>query len=945
MAKRRPIFEGLEERLCMAAPSLQTSFSLPSSGSWTPTVYRASPLFVDIFNTGKDDLIAVAAGAQLVAYAENADGSATKVVTYQVPGGVADIKSTPIVVTDPRNGRKELFAAMGRDESQPSGTLEDGRVFGWDLQTGNLLPGWTQGVSTGKDTKGESGVYGALTSGQLEGNGVPDIVVTSFSTNVMALRLDGSVLWQWTNDDTILSGAVIGDIDRDGQPEVVVGGDSSNNGFYQAGGWVNVLSNTGILKWRKYIPGEVTWSSPVLADLKNNGYLDIVIGTGLVFQSQGYPGAQDAGNKIYALDPFGNILPGWPYSTTTPGNPVPHEVLAAPAVADLLGNGQLDVVALDRAGYIHAIQPNGQPLPGFAGGKFLAPEYGTTFNFLPPDDFGSPTIADINGDGKPEIIGAVGPFLRAFDTSGNLISIGTTIIPPGAASPEGVDIAPAVGNFNGTGGLALAFVTYNAQAQNRPDQVQIYQLPPSTLAPPWPSLRRTSAGDAVKRSAAFDHQYVVTAFNTLTGTIPNQSMLQPYENTLNADNVSLLGVAGLIAGSQAARRAEVQRVYQSFLGRGADPGALIFWSNYLVGNTYRQMELQIVSSGEFAQRAGSNAGREVTQLYQAILKRTPSPGEVNYWVGTKQSIASIANAFINSGEALNLQLKAIYPPAFGPGAQNSIPPDAMAAYAFDIHHGAREDVIIAEILASNGNYAATNFLAGYIRDVYRDVLKRNASPSDVAMWLNAIDGGSVAFGNFAGIILNSAEARAIYIQSEFQALLGHGADPGTVAYLQQTYANRENVAIFLVGSPEYYGKHGATPASFVQAAFLDLTSINIDQGTINAFVARMQAGLSTAGVAQLIISGGSLYFSNTVVNILEQYLPNEQLGVLRSGNLPPNAPGQPINPDPNLINYLLGLHNQGYSDEQLIGVLLTSPQYITRVAYFKGILRSPGIRI
>ena len=333
-------------------------------------------MFVDINagtpqDTGKDDFISVTAGARLVAYAENADGTARVDVIYQVPGGVADIKSTPIIVTDPRTGQKDLFAAMGRDETNP-GTLEDGRVFGWNAQTGVLLPGWTQGQSTGISVNGQSGVYGALTSGQLEGNGLPDIVVTSFSTNVTAFRLDGSTLWQWTDDDTILSGAAIGDIDRDGQNEVVVGGDSSPSSFYQAGGWVNVLSNTGILKWRKAIPGEVTWASPVLADLQNNGNLDIIIGTGLYYQtvnlSNGqYPAAQVLGDRIYALDPFGNILPGWPYATTSVTNTVPHEVLAAPAVADLLGNGQLDVVAVDRAGFVHVISPTGQDLPRLRG--------------------------------------------------------------------------------------------------------------------------------------------------------------------------------------------------------------------------------------------------------------------------------------------------------------------------------------------------------------------------------------------------------------------------------------------------------------------------------------------------------------------------------------------------------------------------------------------------
>ena len=946
MRKRRLSIEALEERLCLAAPTLQTTFNLPSAGSYTTTVYRASPLFVDIFNTGKENFISVAAGAKLVAYASNPDGSASPVVTYQVPGGLADLKSTPIVVVDPRNGQKNLFAAMGRDEGR-TGSLEDGRVFGWNLQTGQLLPGWTQGQSTGRDVGNESGVYGALTSGILESNGLPDIVVTSFSSYVTAFRLDGSTLWQWTNDDTILSGAVVGDIDRDGQAEVVVGGDSSNNGFYQSGGWVNVLSSAGILKWRKFIPGEVTWSSPVLADLKNNGYLDIVIGTGLNYQTVNIvvpgsnPNAQVQGNLIYALDPFGNVLPGWPYATTSPNNPVPHEVLAAPAVADLLGNGQLEVVALDRAGYIHVVQPNGQPLAGFVGGKSLAPDLPQS---VLPDNYGSPIIADVNGDGRPDIIAPSGPFLRALDPFGNLISIATTTVPPGAGSPEGIDAAAAVGNFNGTpGSLVLAFVAHNPLTQSRPDQVQIFRLPASNLAPPWPFLRRTLGGDAVARSVVFDNHYVETVFNTALGFIPGPVTIQKYAGPLNANTSDLLATTLSITTSPLARQAQVRRVYNDFLGRPADAGGLAGWTNFLATNSYNQLEYAFAVGPEFAARAQNQIGREVVQLYQAILHRTPSQAEVNAWVATRQPVGALANIFLNGEESLNVQLSAIYQPAFGPGSQNFIAPDASAAYALDIHRNVRDGVIIANILASGGQYAATNATAGYVADLYRDILRRNASPSEVANFVRAVDNGSIPLLNIAAILLNSVEARGVFIQDEFQARLGHRADPGTVANLSG-YANREVIPIFLVGSPEFYSRSGGTPAGFVRAAFLSLTSITIDQATVDAFVARMRTGLSTAGVANAIIYGGSLYFNNIIINQLMTYLPDQRLGVLRSGNLPPTAPGQPINPDPNLINFLTNLHNQGFTDEQSIAVILTSPQYFGRVAYYKGILRSPGIR-
>ncbi len=939
MAKRRPRIESLEERLCMAAgPTLQTSISLPTSGSWTPTVYRASPIFADLFNTGKDNLIAVAAGAQLIAYTENANGTASVAVTYQVPNGVADIKSTPIVVTDPRTGQKDLFAAMGRDETNP-GSLEDGRVFGWNAQTGQLLPAWASGLSSGVNVDGQSGVYGALTSGNLTGNGIPDIVVTSFSHDVTAFSIDGTQLWQWTNDDTILSGAVIGDIYRDGHQEVVVGGDSSNSAFYQAGGWVNILSSTGTLERRIFIPGEVTWSSPVLADLQGNGLLDIVIGTGLNYQAQNVPGAQAAGDKIFAFDPFGNLLPGWPYATTTPTDPVPHEVLAAPAVADLLGNGQLEVIAIDRAGYLHVVQANGQDLPGFVGGKAIAPNLPQN---LIPDDYASPIVADINGDGKPEIIAAAGPYLQAFDTSGNLIPIATTITPPGG-SPEGIDTAAAVGNFDGTAGLTLAFVSYNAQLQNRPDQVMVYSLPASTLAPPWAMLRRTASGDAVARSPIFDQEYVAEVYNTVLGSIPAQSVLQPSVDALNAGAPGLFDTTLAITSSPLARQAEITRLYQAFLLRPPTTAELTAGTTFLATGSYAQEAINLASSAEFASRAGNNIANEVSQLYQAILNRTPSQAEINVWVQSGLSVGTIAGLFIGSPEGTQDQFNNDYSLAFGSASLGSVPADALPTFSLDFHGGVREEVSIANLLTSGGNYAATNVIAGYVRDLYRDILKRDATPAEVGGWVTGVSNGTVSLLNLPAVFLNSIEAKVNYVEAEFQALLGRTTDLASALALAN-YTNREAIVILIVGSPEYFSKNGGTNSTFVQAAFRDLAGIGIDATNLNAFVTKMNAGLTTTQVAQQIIYGGSLYFTNTAVQEITQYLPNEQLGVLRSGNLPPGAAGQPINPNPILIDYLLNFYGAGFTDEDVIGILLTSPDYFSRISYYKGILRSPGIR-
>ena len=937
MAKRRPLLEPLEDRLCMAAPTLQATVSLPSTGAWTATPYRASPISADIFNTGKDDLITVTAGAQLVAYATGANGTLTPVVTYQVPAGVADIKSTPIVVTNPATGRKDLFAAMGRDEAH-SGTLEDGRVFGWDLQTGQLLAGWTSGQSTGINTSGQTGVYGPLASGILEGNGMPDLVVTSFSHNVTAFRLDGSTIWQWTNDDTIVSGAVVGDIDRSGTPSVIVGGDSSNNGFYQAGGWVSALSNTGTLKWRHFIPGEVTWASPTLADLNNSGYLDIVIGTGLNYDTAGVAGARALGNYLYALDPFGNVLPGWPYHLTS-NDAVAHQVLNSVAVADVLGNGQLDVVAIDRAGYLHVIAPNGTDLPGFAGGVNIAAGLPPT---SVPDDYASPIVADINGDGKADIIAAAGPYLRAFNSAGAMIwSVST---PQNGYYPDGIDAAAVVGNMNGGGTGTLAYVAYNPNNLNKPDVLTVFSLPRTTLAAPWPSERRTAAGDAVTRSAVYDHAYVAEALQGAFGYQPVASIVQAYDNALDSDTLDLTTIAYVAYTSPQARYAEINRVYQAFLGRAANATDIANWSAYLPTGTIRAMELGLIGGPEFAPNAGNNFTTEITRIYQGLVYRTPSASEISSWSASGLTPVQIAATLQNGTEGTIDAENFMFGTALGFGALPYVTADSRAAFAYDYHRGVTDDSLFYHILATSGLYAATNFEASYTQDVYRDLLHRDATPSEVANWIYLEDSGAVNIGQLAGLIVTSAEARTLFIQQEFQNLLGRAADQATVNALVN-YTSRESVILFIVGSAEYYAHSGGTPTSYITAVSRDLAAISpVPQSFINSWINNFNTGTPMISLAIDLIANPSLYYTQTAVNEIMRYLPDEAQGVLRSGNQLPTAAGQPINPSPALIASVVGITSAGGTDEQAIASLMTSAAYINRVTYFKGVYRSPGIR-
>src|SRR5690606_374527 len=111
-------------------------------------------------------------------------------------------------------------------------------------------------------------------------------------------------------EDTLWSSPAIADIDRNGSPEIVLGGDiyAGNNLGVPGGGLVWVLNRDGSTYpgYPKPLPGQTVWSSPAIGDLTGDGWADVVVGTGTNF-------ADPAGRNVHAFTArTGQNLPGWP---------------------------------------------------------------------------------------------------------------------------------------------------------------------------------------------------------------------------------------------------------------------------------------------------------------------------------------------------------------------------------------------------------------------------------------------------------------------------------------------------------------------------------------------------------------------------------------------------------------------------------------------------------
>ena len=129
------------------------------------------------------------------------------------------------------------------------------------------------------------------------------------------------------------------DLDGDGLPEIVVnngdkvyavhGDGSPLPGFPVA---INPAFSAPAVRSKTNHVKTGIFSSAVLADLDEDGRLDIVVA------------AMD--QRVYAWNADGHLLTGWPVFLRDPDAPVPAgaEIINTPAVADIDGDGHLDVV-------------------------------------------------------------------------------------------------------------------------------------------------------------------------------------------------------------------------------------------------------------------------------------------------------------------------------------------------------------------------------------------------------------------------------------------------------------------------------------------------------------------------------------------------------------------------------------------------------------------------
>jgi VCBS repeat protein/repeat uncharacterized protein DUF346 len=174
------------------------------------------------------------------------------------------------------------------------------------------------------------------------------------------------------------AGVAVGDLFGDGKQRIVAA-------FPDGGVRVFDSDCKELLQgWPQY-PGGAIHGSPTLASLSGDGRLQIIVAT------ECNSPCSPASGKVVVYNPDGSVFPGWPRFSQGSRFGFPEGWFASVAVADLFGDGGLELVAGSWDHYLYAWYSNGNLLPGFPINL-----YDTIW--------ASPLLVDLNGDGQLDIV-------------------------------------------------------------------------------------------------------------------------------------------------------------------------------------------------------------------------------------------------------------------------------------------------------------------------------------------------------------------------------------------------------------------------------------------------------------------------------------------------------------------------------------------------------------
>ncbi len=254
---------------------------------------------------------------------------------------------------------------------------------------------------------------------------------TSVLNNPVIIDRSAKPGWPIREDNAITHSVVLADLDNDGVQEVIAALHSGKLYVWQISGEERFPELQGMG------PG---YSAPSVGDINKDGVPEIIWATAW---------------NLYAVRPDGSIMPGFP----VPRPSTNLEFRATPTLADLDGDGVLDIILPARGAstatngevYVYRYNTSSSSVQGLAGW----PQSVANFSLG-----ASASVADLDGDGGLEVVAEAYDRVYAWHANGTPLATGLHMaslpIPIANASTNGVSnvsstAQPAIADLDGDG--------------------------------------------------------------------------------------------------------------------------------------------------------------------------------------------------------------------------------------------------------------------------------------------------------------------------------------------------------------------------------------------------------------------------------------------------------------------------------------------------------------